>query len=137
MSEEIKNAAVIVPRCMMTSIVLNGCLGLGMLFAILFSLGDITTILQTPPLTYPYMPIFLQATKSLGGTTAMISVVIVLGVCATIAFVATSSRMYWSFARDNGLPFSRYLSKVSLPSHRVAEFQLILETRLNRAPQSP
>ena len=115
MSEEIQNAAVVVPRSMLVSIILNGILGLGMLIAVLFSLGDIETILETPPLTYPYMPIFLQATKSLGGSTAMISLCIVLAACATIAFVATSSRMYWSFARDRALPFSRYISRVSIP----------------------
>ena len=27
--------------------------------------------------------------------------------------VATSSRMIWAFAREGGLPFSRYLSQVS------------------------
>ena len=117
MSEEIQNAAQVVPRCMLVSVVLNGCLGLGMLFALLFSLGDIDTILQTPPLTYPYMPIFLQAVKNLGGATAMISLIIILGQCATIAFVATSSRMYWSFARDRALPFSGYLGEVSLNEH--------------------
>ncbi len=114
MSEEIQNAAHVVPRCMLVSVVLNGCLGLGMLFALLFSLGDIDTILETPPLTYPYMPIFLQAVRNLGGATAMVSLCIVLAMCATIAFVATSSRMYWSFARDHALPFSRYLGHVSL-----------------------
>lgn len=47
----------------------------------------------------------------------MVSVVIVLGLCATIAFVASSSRMYWSFAQDGGLPWSTVLCKVcpSLP----------------------
>ena len=114
MSEEIENAAVNVPRCMTVSIVLNGVLGFGMLLAVLFCLGDIEKVTSTPPIQYPFMAIFLQATDSVSGSTAMAALVIVLSLCATIAFVATSSRMYWSFARDRGLPFANYLSKVCL-----------------------
>lgn len=33
--------------------------------------------------------------------------------CAVIGFLATASRMTWSFARDRGIPFHRFVSKVS------------------------
>lgn len=95
----------------MTSILLNGCLGFGMLLAALFSLTDIEGVLKTAT-NYPYMQIFLDGTKSLQGATAMASIVVALAYCATIGFVATSSRMTWSFARDRGLPFSSFLGKV-------------------------
>lgn len=112
MSEEIENAAVNVPRSMITSILLNGALGFGMLLALLFCLGDLEKVTSTPPTQYPFMAIFLQATDSRSASTAMAALVTVLGLCATIAFVASSSRMYWSFARDRGLPFAKQLSKV-------------------------
>ncbi|KAL8783597.1 MAG: hypothetical protein Q9213_004526 [Squamulea squamosa] len=113
MSEEIANASTNVPRSMITSILLNGILGFSMLIAVLFCSGDITAeaIIETPT-GYPFMAIFVQATQSIGGSTAMAVVIVVLGICATIAFVASASRMTWSFARDHGLPFHRYLSKV-------------------------
>ncbi|KAL8752452.1 MAG: hypothetical protein Q9184_005731 [Pyrenodesmia sp. 2 TL-2023] len=111
MSEEIANASTNVPRSILTSILLNGFLGFAMLIAVLFCLGDVEAILETPT-HYPFMAIFLNATQSTSGATAMAAVILVLGICATIAFVATSSRMTWSFARDHGLPFWRYLSKV-------------------------
>ena len=112
MSEEVENPAMNVPRSMITSILLNGSLGFGMLLALLFCMGDVDKVTSTPPTQYPFMAIFLQATNSVAGSSAMAAVVIVLGLCATIAFVASSSRMYWSFARDCGLPFANYLSKV-------------------------
>ncbi|KAL8978769.1 MAG: hypothetical protein Q9177_006312 [Variospora cf. flavescens] len=59
------------------------------------------------------MEIFLNATQSVGGAAAMASIVVTLGICATIALLASSSRMTWSFARDRGLPFSRYLGKLT------------------------
>lgn len=114
MSEEIQNASINVPRSMVTSIALNAFLGFGMLIAVLLCLGDIDAAFTTPT-GYPFMEIFLQATKSVSGSTAMAAIVTALGVCATIGFVASSSRMIWSFARDRGLPFWKQLSKVTLP----------------------
>lgn len=102
---------------------MNGCLGFGILLATLFGLGDIDAVLNSPT-GFPYIEIFVQATGSIKGTTAMASIVIALAFCATIGFVATSSRMMWSFARDRGLPFSSLLGKVeihsSIPIYSVA-----------------
>ncbi|KAL9023162.1 MAG: hypothetical protein Q9196_007359 [Gyalolechia fulgens] len=111
MSEEIANASINVPRSMMASVILNGTLGFAMLIAVLFCLGDIESAIETPT-GYPFLAIFQTGVQSLGGSTTMGAIVAVMGVCATIAFVATSSRMTWSFARDHGLPFWRHLSKV-------------------------
>lgn len=112
MSEEIANASTNVPRSMLVSILLNGVLGFSMLIAVLFCIGDIEGIIETPT-GYPFIAIFVQATQSVGGSTGMATVIVILGICATIAFVASASRMTWSFARDHGLPFWYYLSKVS------------------------
>lgn len=111
MSEEIRNASTIVPYSLITSLMLNGILGLGMLIAVLFCLGDVEAALDSPT-KYPFMEIFFQATGSLPGSTAMIAIITVLQICAAIACLAGSSRMTWSFARDHGLPGWRYLSKV-------------------------
>ena len=49
--------------------------------------------------------------------------------CVVIGFLATASRMTWSFARDRGMPFYRYISKASrshlhLLSLTLLKFQL-------------
>lgn len=111
MSEEINNAAIVVPRAMVFSIGLNGLLGIGMLIATLFSLGDIETILSAP---FPFMAIFEQAVANTGGASAMAAIITVLMICALIGFVASGSRMTWAFARDQGLPGWRYISMVSI-----------------------
>ncbi|KAL8695665.1 MAG: hypothetical protein Q9224_003252 [Gallowayella concinna] len=108
---EIANASTNVPRSMLVSILLNGVLGFSMLIAVLFCVGNIEEIIETPT-GYPFIAIFVQATRSIGGSTGMASIIVVLGICAVIAFVASASRMTWSFARDHGLPFWYYLSKV-------------------------
>ena len=112
MCEEIKNASTVVPWSLMTSIALNGTLGFAMLFAILFCIGDIDNALASPT-GFPFIEIFNQATQSVAGATAMTALVLSLMIFATIAVLAASSRMMWAFARDRGVPGSRWLGQVS------------------------
>jgi len=123
MCEEIKNASTVVPYSLLTSIGLNGLMGFSMLIAILFCIGNIDNALSSPT-GYPFIEIFLQACNSVAGTTAMTSVVLSLMIFADIAVLAAASRMMWAFARDNGLPGSRYLSYVEprskLPIYSIA-----------------
>lgn len=111
MSEEIENASVNVPRAMVLTLVLNGAAGYAMGLALLFCMGDIQSILDTKT-GFPFVQAFANAT-GIGGATIMTSIVIVLTWCAVIGFLATASRMVWSFARDKALPFHRYISHVS------------------------
>ncbi|KAJ4354615.1 uncharacterized protein N0V89_006352 [Didymosphaeria variabile] len=111
MSEEISNPAVNVPRAMVFSLVLNGTLGLAMLIATLFCLGDADTVLGTAT-GYPFMEIFRQAVENVPGALTMSALISILNMCATISFVATASRMTWAFARDRGTPGWRFLSKI-------------------------
>jgi amino acid transporter len=58
------------------------------------------------------MHIFLESTKSVGGTAAMASIITALAMCANVGFLASASRVLWAFARDRGIPGHRILSKV-------------------------
>lgn len=98
---------------MIATTIVNGILGFAALLAILFCVGNIEAA-EMSPTGYPFMEIFYNATGSAGGATAMICVVLALVFFATIALVATASRMTWAFARDNGLPGSRWPAKVRL-----------------------
>ena len=114
MAEEIKNAEVVVPWSMLTTTVLNGALGFGIVIAVLFVTTDITTALSSPTglLGYPFMQIFYDATGSKAGASVMIAIIIIMDAAGTIAFLATASRLVWAFARDGGLPGSGFVSKV-------------------------
>lgn len=78
---------------------------------LIFTLGDINSILATPTFQ-PFIQVFFNATQSFAATNAMTAVVIVLLVSCCISEVATASRQIWSFARDRGLPGSEWLSRV-------------------------
>ncbi|KAL9030050.1 MAG: hypothetical protein Q9196_001786 [Gyalolechia fulgens] len=111
MSEEIENAAVNVPRAIFSTMVLNGSTGFAMALAVLFCLGDPEKVLETAT-GFPFIQVFYNGTQSKAGATVMTALVVALAWSAVIGFLATASRMVWSFARDKGLPFHKYISKI-------------------------
>ncbi|KAI0886336.1 amino acid transporter [Annulohypoxylon maeteangense] len=112
MSEEIRNAAVVIPRSLLTGLLVNGTLGFGMLIATLYCMGDIDQALAENP-HYPFMSIFKAATGSTAGAAVMSAIVVVMAFSATTGSLASTSRVYFAFARDRGLPGWRTLKKVS------------------------
>lgn len=108
MAEEIRNAAVVIPKSILTGIAINGTLGFAMLIAVLYCMGDVDAALAANP-AYPFMAIFQSTTGSTAGATVMASIVVVMSVSATTGILASTSRLYWSFARDRGLPASPFL----------------------------
>ncbi|MCJ1437379.1 hypothetical protein MMC27_006766 [Xylographa pallens] len=111
MSEEIRNAATVVPRSIVWSIVLNGVVGLSMFIAILFCIGDLDAAVNSD-FIYQFIEVLLQATRSVAGTAVIIAVLIILDLGLVIGVVAASSRMLWSFARHRGVPGWRQISKL-------------------------
>ena len=71
------------------------------------------TIVQHTPTGFPFIQVFYNGTGSKAGATVMASLVVGLLLCAVIGFLATASRMTWSFARDRGMPFHHFISKAS------------------------
>ncbi|KAI1403912.1 amino acid transporter [Hypoxylon fuscum] len=110
MSEEIENAAMNVPRAIFTTVMLNGSMGWAMVLAVLFCLGDIESVLNSPT-GFPFIQVFYNGTGKAGATVMTVIIILVIW-CAVIGFAATASRMIWSFARDHGLPFHRFIRKV-------------------------
>jgi len=111
-AEEVHNASTVVPWAIVGTIMVNGVLGLALLIAMLFCLGDVTAALDTPT-GFPFIEILAQATKSNAAATALTCLILFLLTAAGTGVMATASRLLWSFARDNGIPFSGYISRVS------------------------
>ncbi|TAQ86145.1 hypothetical protein B7494_g5542 [Chlorociboria aeruginascens] len=122
MSEEIRNASSVVPKVIVGSLLVNGVLAFLTLLSILFCIGNLDYVLEFPSL--PFIAVIFQGIDNKAGTTAMVAIITILIIFAAVSFVATASRMTWSFARDRGLPGWKYLSKVdprtSIPTTAVA-----------------
>jgi amino acid transporter len=106
-----ENAAVVVPRAMIWSIVVSGIICFGISTAILFSIGDVAADLETPTGS-PIIEILFNAIKSYPATNVMVSALIISILFSGLSLLASASRLLWAFARDDGLPFPRYFSRV-------------------------
>lgn len=114
MAEETKDSSRTLPVSLMLGFIVNALLGFFVLVTVIFTLGDIETILATPT-GYPFLQIFYNTTKSLTGTNIMAAVIIINLTASSIAVLATASRQLWAFARNKGLPFSSILAPAILP----------------------
>ncbi|KAH2596440.1 hypothetical protein KXW93_001402 [Aspergillus fumigatus] len=111
-TEEIKDAAETLPKAMMSAVAVNGVLGFVMVVTLCFTLGDVDSILSTPT-GFPFIQIFYNTTNSYAATNTMTAVLVITLTASTITEVATASRQLWSFARDQGLPFSSFFAYVT------------------------
>ena len=111
-SEEIPNASRNVPLVMVGSVTINGIMGLGYCIMLLFCTGPLGALLSTPT-GFPFMQIYLNATRSPAGATVMSLILILIAIAAAAAGITSTSRTLWAFARDGGTPFPGYFSKVS------------------------
>lgn len=77
----------------------------------LFCIGDTSQAL-TSTTGFPFIYVIENAVGSAGGTTGIVIVVEVLLLMITASVIASASRQTFAFARDNGLPFSRWMGTV-------------------------
>ncbi|KAL3469716.1 GABA permease [Aspergillus californicus] len=117
MSEEVKNAKVVVPRSMIWGTLINGIMAFGYLIAILYCMGDYAEALQSPT-GYPIIQIAYQATGSKTATFILMAMGMLPGWIALFNGLASVTRLTWAFARDNGLPFSDFFAKVD-PHYKI------------------
>lgn len=121
----------------MIGIAMNGTLGFGMLLAVLFRMGDLSSVLAENP-AFPFMAIFHRAVQSRSGAAVMASLVMVLTIGAGVGLSASTSRICWAFARDKGLPGWKTLSKVDTPHFLCSQIaDKLTHYRSAPEPKSP
>lgn len=76
-----------------------------------YNIGDIASVLDTPT-GFPFIQLYYNITGSIKGTTAMVSIMIILSIANATANMATASRQLFAFARDQGVPFQRFFAHV-------------------------
>lgn len=75
LAEELKEASIWLPRCMVGAAVLNFSISFLMLLTVLFRAGNIENAINSPT-GQPYIEILLNATGSVAGTAIMVSYII-------------------------------------------------------------
>ncbi|KAF2009093.1 amino acid permease [Aaosphaeria arxii CBS 175.79] len=111
MIEEIPNASIEGPKIMIYCVCIGTFTGFIFLMVMLFvSGGDAEKIISSP--AGPLLQILVNATSSRAGAVCLLIFPLICLLFATTSIMTTSSRMTYAFARDRGLPFSRYFAKV-------------------------
>ncbi|KAK2776549.1 hypothetical protein FQN52_003446 [Onygenales sp. PD_12] len=123
MAEEVKDAGRNVPNAISWGYIINGILALVFMVSYIFAIPSVEDALEDPS-GFPFIYVFRNAV-SVSGVNALTVIVLVLVIASNISFNASASRQTFSFARDKGLPFARWLSAVHPTKHIPANAILI------------
>ncbi|KAF2110456.1 amino acid permease [Lophiotrema nucula] len=112
LSEETENAATVVPKAMWISCVSTAILGYVFNVVLAYASTDIDAIFESP-LGQPLGAI-LQLSMGNGGFTKLLWICTVLSNFGVVFVNNTAgTRIYFAYARDGALPFSKWLSHVN------------------------
>ncbi|KAJ5676342.1 hypothetical protein N7536_012514 [Penicillium majusculum] len=116
MSEEVKDAGRYVPIAIAWGYFGNGILALVIIIGFLFALPSVPDALNDST-GFPFIYVFRQflSTSGVNGLTAIILVPVIF---SNILFNASTARQTYAFARDRGLPFADWISRVD-PHRRI------------------
>lgn len=110
MAEEIPAPRKQVPMTMYLSVICGAVSGWLFLCMCLFCMQDLES-LQNPATGQTFIQL-IQDVVGLKGATVFVALFTFNGMGQGISIMTSASRLTWSFARDGGVPFSRYFSHV-------------------------
>ncbi|GLB12244.1 hypothetical protein AtubIFM57258_009524 [Aspergillus tubingensis] len=111
-TEEMPNPGRNAPLALACTLAIAFVTGFTYLLSLMFSVQDYASLADSPT-GLPLAELFRQATQSRGGAFALVFLLwVAVGPCV-IGSQLSTGRMLWAFARDDGLPFSKFCSKVN------------------------
>ena len=111
MCEEVQHPSTQVPKAMVITIIINTIGGLLFLVPLMFVLPDLAMLVALPS-GQPVPTIIKSAVGSSGAAIALLLPLMVLAILCGTACSTAASRCTWAFARDGGIPGSKWWSKV-------------------------
>ena len=115
MSEEVKDAASSIPKTMIAVYLINFALIFSAILTVCYHIPDLHAALHDPT-TYPAIYVLRQS-MSVAWITVILVIICCLNVASNIVYLAAVTRDLFAFARDKGLPFSKWLSTVHPRRH--------------------
>ncbi|KAH7025166.1 putative amino acid permease family protein [Microdochium trichocladiopsis] len=110
LAEEIPAPRKTIPRVLWLSVTLGAISGWIFMVACLFVIQSLDDVLD-PSTGLPFMDLVVKSVGLQGGS-VLLALFIFNGLGQGVSIMTTASRMTWGFARDGGLPFSRYFAHV-------------------------
>ncbi|KAL6690523.1 amino acid transporter [Trichoderma pleuroticola] len=117
MAEEVLHPEKAIPIAIIGTVVVGFVTAWLFGIAMMFSIKDFDAVSSTPT-GVPILELFDQALSNKAGAIVLCSLIVLTGCGCLIASHTWQARLCWSFARDDGLPGSKYLSRVH-PKLRV------------------
>lgn len=112
LSEEVKDAGFTVPRSMVWAFVINVCMGLLFIISFLFAMPNVQDAVNYAGGTFSFFYVYTQMMPQAGvNGVGIIGIILLIG--GNININASTARQTFAFARDDGMPFSAWISKVS------------------------
>ncbi|CAA9957250.1 Amino acidpolyamine transporter I [Pyrenophora teres f. maculata] len=112
LAEECKNAAVVVPRALMSTITIGFMTSFSFAIAMMYCIKDLQAVVSTPT-GVPVFEIWRQSTSSDAAATVFLALLMTMALFSLNGCHQTASRLTWSFGRDNAIFGSRWLNKIS------------------------
>lgn len=110
MIEELPEPRKNAPRIAWLAVSLGAATGWIFMVVCLFCIQDLETVIDGPT-GLPFSDLVLQ-TIGRTGSCVLLSLLVVNGLGQAVSMATTGSRLTWGFARDGGIPWSGYFSKV-------------------------
>ncbi|KAL9038339.1 MAG: hypothetical protein Q9214_005316 [Letrouitia sp. 1 TL-2023] len=111
LAEEVHRPEKMIPIAIMGTVVIGFVTSWFYSIALFFSMRDVDGLVETST-GVPILALFYQAIGSKGGAIVLEALIMATGIGCQVACHTWQSRLCWSFARDKGLPFPKFLSKV-------------------------
>ncbi|HEY1954973.1 MAG TPA: amino acid permease [Polyangiaceae bacterium] len=108
-SEETRDPARSAPRGILSSVVVSAIAGYALIVALTLAIGDLPKIAGDDE---PALAILRTALGERAGRAAMGAAIVAMWFCG-LSSVTSASRTFYAFARDDGLPFSALIRRVS------------------------
>ncbi|OBT90444.1 hypothetical protein VE02_01221 [Pseudogymnoascus sp. 03VT05] len=112
MAEEIPDPRRNIPKALLATVIVGLCTGLPFMIGVMFCIGNVSSVVGTAT-GVPSLQLFFNSIGSTAGAIGLQSLILVVFIGAVYGVHTWQSRMAWSFARDQGWPFSRTMSKLA------------------------
>ncbi|KAK7687575.1 hypothetical protein QCA50_009463 [Cerrena zonata] len=112
LAEETLTPQTDIPKAIIGTVIIGFLTSFSYAISMFFSMRNLDELLNSNT-GVPIMDIFYQALQSKAGAIVLEVLILLTAIGCNIASHTWQARLCWSFARDEGLPGSRYWSKVN------------------------
>ena len=106
-----------IPKAILAQYVIGFFTAFFYIIALFYGISDLDKVLEEGTRYFPLAPIYRQAVGSSGGALGLLILCFLPLFIACVGVYLTASRTFWTLARDNATPFSKFFGQVS-PHYR-------------------